>query len=100
MTLARSFAAVLLLFAAGLALAQDRSMTVREVDIAPKRAEIEVLPDGGCMLTAFAAVSPPSVEPYYVRTQYPFNGARCTTTKNAIVAAAKKDLQVGNGADP
>lgn len=82
------------------AFSQDRTVTVREVDVAPRRAEIDVLPDGGCMLTAIAVVGAPSVEPIFVRNQYPFNGARCTTVKNAILQAAKNDLQVGTGAAP
>lgn len=81
-------------------MAQDRGMTVREVDVLPRKAEVDVLADGGCMLTAYATVAPPSVEPHHSRSQYAFNGARCTTVKNAIVTAAKKDLGAGNGADP
>lgn len=80
--------------------AQDRTITVREVDVAPVRAEVEVLPDAGCALTAFATVSPPSVEPIFVRSRYAFNGARCTSVKNAIVQAAKNDLGVGDGSAP
>lgn len=85
---------------AALAVAQDRTITVREVDVSPRRAEVEILSDGGCVFTGFADVSAPSVEPHYVRAQYPFNGARCTTVKNAIVTAAKKDLGCGDGSAP
>jgi hypothetical protein len=83
-----------------IAFAQDRTITVREVDVVPRRAEVNVRPDGGCMLTAYAEVSSPSVEPFFVRGQYPFNGPRCTAVKDAIAKAAKKDLGVGDGTDP
>lgn len=98
----RTFALVLvaLAFAAGIAIAQDRTITVREVDVAPRAAMVDVLPDGGCVLTAFATVASPSIEPVFTRSQYVFNGARCTTVKNAIITAAKKDLGCGDGSLP
>lgn len=89
-----------LVLGGALALAQDRTITVREVDVLPRAAEVHILPDGGCMLTAYATVVSPSVEPTHTRAAHPFNGPRCTTVKNAIVTAAKKDLGVGSGADP
>lgn len=82
------------------ALAQDRTITVREVDIQPTAANISIRTDGGCVLTAYATVSAPSVEPVYSRSQYDFNGPRCTTVKAAIVRAAKLDLSVGDGTAP
>lgn len=86
--------------AAAAAFAQDRTITVREVDVLPKEAFIRIQPDGGCMFFGTATVAAPSVEPVITRSAYAFNGARCTTVKNAIVAAAKKDLGVGDGSDP
>lgn len=91
---------VALAFAAGIAVAQDRTITVREVDVFPKEASIRILPDGGCQFSGFATIVAPSVEPLISRASYAFNGARCTTIKNAIVTAAKKDLGVGDGSDP
>lgn len=85
---------------AGLAIAQDRNITVREVDVLPREAFIRIQPDGGCQFFGVATVVAPSVEPVIARSSYAFNGARCTTVKNAIVAAAKKDLGVGDGSDP
>lgn len=96
----RAFFVVGFFLGVSIAVAQDRTITVREVDVAPRKAEIEVLVDGGCLLTAYATISPPSVEPVMFRSQYAFNGARCTTIKTAIVQAAKNDLQVGTGAAP
>ena len=80
--------------------AQDRTITVREQDVQPRKAEVDILPDGGCMLTAYATVVSPSVEPVFTRSQYVFNGSRCTTVKAAIVTAAKKDMQCGDGSLP
>jgi hypothetical protein len=82
------------------AMAQDRNITVREVDVQTLRAEIDVLPDGGCVLAAVAVVVPPSVAPVHSSSRYAFNGPRCATVKNAILAAAKKDIGVGSGTDP
>lgn len=96
----RIVSAIFVLAIAVAAFAQDRTITVREVDVAPRKAEIDVLADGGCLLTAYATISAPSVEPVISRTQYAFNGARCTTVKNAITQAAKNDLGVGTGAAP
>lgn len=92
---------VVVLFVVGAyAFAQDRTLSVREVDVTPRKAEVDVLPDGGCLLTAYANVAAPSVEPRFTRSQYVFNGPRCTTVKTAIVTAAKKDLEVGDGSPP
>jgi len=104
-TWARSFA---ITFALGLpfaiayraALAQDRTLTVREVDVTPSYGVVDVRADGGCVLTGYAVVSAPSIEPRFTRTQYVFNGARCTTVKTAILQAAKNDLGVGDGTAP
>lgn len=83
------------------ATAQDRTITVREQDVLPKKGELDVLPDGGCLFTAYAEVVAPSVEPKFVRATYNVSGQPlCTTGKSKIVTAAKKDLSVGNGADP
>lgn len=95
----RAFALLAVVFAV-VAVAQDRTITVREVDVAPRKAEVDVLADGGCMLTAYATIAAPSVEPRFARSQYVFNGPRCAMVKNAIITAAKKDLAVGDGSDP
>lgn len=88
------------LFGGAYALAQDRTLTVREVDVAPQYGVVDIRSDGGCALTAFAVVSSPSIEPHFTRSQYIFNGARCTTVKAAIIQAAKNDLGVGDGTAP
>lgn len=85
---------------AAIAVAQDRTITVREVDVTPREAFIRIQPDGGCQFFGVATVVAPSVEPVITRSSYAFNGARCTTVKNAIIAAAKKDLGCGDGSDP
>jgi hypothetical protein len=82
------------------AVAQDRTITVREVDVLPREAFIRIQADGGCQFYGTATIVAPSVEPVTARSSYAFNGARCTTVKNAITAAAKKDLGVGDGSDP
>jgi hypothetical protein len=92
--------AVGLVLGAVFALAQVRTVTVREVDILPRKAEVDIRPDGGCLLTAYATVVLPSIEVPAIHAQYAFNGARCTAVKDAIVKAAKKDLGVGDGTDP
>lgn len=89
--------AVLLAIAA---FSQDRTISVREADVSPTKAVVDIQPDGGCLLTAYAVVSAPSVQPLFSQSQYSFNGARCTTVKNAILQAAKNDLGVGTGAAP
>ena len=99
-TRAWHFGLMLALIVGGVALAQDRTITVREVDVLPEHAEVFVQADGGCTLVAYASIVAPSVEPRFSRTQYSFNGTRCTTVKSAIVTAAKKDMQVGDGSLP
>lgn len=88
------------LVASAVVFAQDRTITVREVDVLPQSALIRIMPDGGCSFTGYATVVAPSVAPVTQQSEYAFNGARCTTIKNAIVTAAKKDMQVGDGSLP
>lgn len=82
------------------ALAQDRTITVREIDVQPRAGLIEILPDAGCLLTAYGTVTGPSVIPPFTQNRYPFNGARCTAATNAILQAVKNDFAVGSGAVP
>jgi hypothetical protein len=89
-----------LIVGAAVAWAQDRTITVREIDIQPVRAVFEMVPDGGCLFSAAAIVVSPSVEHKHATAQYPFNGARCATLRNAILQAAKNDMSVGSGANP
>lgn len=96
------FAAVVLglFFGAGLAVAQDRTITIREVDVGPFRGEFDVMEGGVCVVTAYAKVAAPSVEPAHPRNRHPVDKALCAAVKKAIVTAAKKDLGVGDGSDP
>lgn len=80
--------------------AQDRTITVREIDVQPRAGLVEVLPDAGVLLTAYCNVVSPSVVPPFTQNRYPFNGARAATAANAILQACKNDLQVGSGAAP
>jgi hypothetical protein len=91
--------ALAVVFAATIALAQDRTQAVPEAGVAWVKSEI-VPPspdDGGCLFLAYGtndagiAVTP---------QQYPFNGARCATVRAASLNAVKKDLGVGTGALP
>lgn len=96
----KRFLVPFILLGAAISLAQDRTITVREIDVQPSSGLVEILPDGGCLLTAYGRIVSPSVTPTYVQSRYPFNGARCTAATNAILQAFKNDLGVGNGAVP
>jgi hypothetical protein len=77
--------------------AQDRTLTVRESGVVLVGAEVRFVPDGGCAFIALAA-NDAGVD--VVPAAYPFNGARCTTVRNAALKAANLDLQVGDGTQP
>lgn len=96
---------VVVMFIAVAVYAQDASMQLNDVDINPEHAEVFVLQDGGCNVVAYATIQFPSIEPNYSKSQYAFNGARCTTVKNAILTAAKRDMRnagvlIGDGGVP
>lgn len=84
----------------GIAFAQDRNLTVPEAGVVWVKTEI-VPPspdDGGCIVYVYASNDAGiSVTPQ----PYPYNGNRCANVvRPDSLKAAKKDLQVGNGAVP
>jgi len=79
------------------ALAQDRTITVKEAGVSATGGDISLQPDGGCMVQA-RGVNDAGVEMF--ARPYAFNGARCTTVRAALLQCLKNDVGVGNGSAP
>lgn len=87
-----------LVLAGAYALAQDRTQAVPEAGVAWSKSEITPNPaDGGCFFLAYGT-NDAGIE---VRpATYEYGGAPCNTMRSKSVKAVKKDLRVGDGADP
>lgn len=81
---------------AGLAFAQDRTVTLREVDVRPVRAEIQYQPDGGCVFQGCAEVVGSGLEP---RCTISLNRPVCglAVLQTATERHGKRALGLGDG---
>lgn len=84
------------LFLSTFAIAQDRSLTVLEVSVIPRGADITITADGGC---DFHVRIDPVADQKPARTRRA-PVALCTPLKASMLRAAKLDQSVGSGAAP
>ena len=78
--------------------AQNRTITVRPVDLDVTGGWVTILPDAGCALRPFVRRTLAGVQ--VNTTERPFNGPRCATVAAALEKAAFLDARVGDGGRP
>lgn len=97
-TCAGLLAAVGLVYAA---MGQVRNDVLLERNVIPRGAAVEFVADGGCAFQAVGVATWDGGMQLNVKSEaFSFNGARCTTVRNAAKLAINAEMNVSDGGVP
>lgn len=92
--------ASLVFVVAGIALAQNATVQINEVDVLLGVEHIRFVngpgTDGGCFMVAYGAVQSPSVAPQWAVSEYQLSGASCRNMRADGLLAIKRDMRRAN----